>query len=94
MKNILIIRHDHSVGGQIQDRMFWCGMIEGENDMVWDYGLKHQLIEQALDCGMDYKVIRIHRKKKGQTIVDSSIKELIGKPCDMKGLIQPHEGRE
>lgn len=60
-KKCLIIRHDHSVGGQLQDRMFWCGMIENDIGMVWDYGLKHQLIEQAIDCGMDYKVLRMHR---------------------------------
>ena len=62
-KKCLIIRHDHSVGGQIADRMFWCSFIEGQHD-VWDYGLKHQLIEQAIDCGMDYKVIRMHKNGK------------------------------
>lgn len=56
----LVIRHAHSFGGQIMDRMFWCGIIEGEVD-VWDYGLKNQLKEQAISCGMGYKVIRCHR---------------------------------
>jgi len=72
MKKCLIIKHDHSVGGQIADRMFWCGIIEGTQD-VWDYGLKHQLIEQALYCGMDYKVLRMHRNGK-ISIMETSIK--------------------
>jgi len=56
----LIIQHHHTVGGQLKDRMFWTGIVEGETD-VWDYGLKHQLKQQALDCGMGYKVLRWHR---------------------------------
>lgn len=67
MHKYLIIIHHHSLGGQIADRMFWTGIIEGETD-VWDYGLRHQLEKQALDCGMGYKVIRMHRNGKRSII--------------------------
>lgn len=69
-KKCLLITHDHSLGGQIADRMFWTGIIEGETE-VWDFGLKHQLKEQAIDCGMDYKVLRRHRGGKISVLENS-----------------------
>ncbi len=59
-KKILIIRHQHNIGGQIADRRFWEGAIEGETD-VWDWHTKENLKKQAEEAGMGWRVLRYHR---------------------------------
>ncbi len=60
MNKTLIIRHVHQWGGQILDRCFWEGVIEGENE-VYDWDTKDHLIELAKRENMNWKVLRQHR---------------------------------
>ncbi len=59
-KKTLIIRHQHNIGGQIADRVFWEGRIEGTEE-VYDWDTKKHLIELAERENMNWKVLRYHR---------------------------------
>lgn len=54
----LIISYPFSCGGHLKDRMFWMAELNGE---VEDYHRKDALIKEAIDRGLDYVVLRVHR---------------------------------
>lgn len=61
LKNVMIIRYVHSWGGQIADRKWWEGTINGE---VEDWNSPNQLIKQAESKGVAWVKLRYHKNGK------------------------------
>ena len=61
LKNVMIIRHVHRWGGQIADRKFWEGSINGE---VEDWNFPSELIKDAKASNIPFLVLRYHKNGK------------------------------
>ena len=58
LKNTMLIRYVHAWGGQISDRKWWEGSINGD---VEDWNSPNQLIKQAEKKGFAWVVLRYHK---------------------------------
>jgi hypothetical protein len=58
IKDVMIIRYVHSWGGNIADRKWWEGSINGE---VEDWNSPKQLIKQAEIKGLPWLILRYHK---------------------------------
>lgn len=96
MTKTLIIRHVHQWGGQILDRCFWEGVIEGENE-VYDWDTKEHLIELAKRENMNWKVLR-HIEMEQYLLLNNhkrikmnkNLKDEITEILDKSGLVDIH----
>lgn len=57
-KNKIIISYPFRWGGRLKDRWMWMAEFNGE---VWDYNSKNRLVYEAIDKGLDYVILRVHK---------------------------------
>ena len=60
-KNVMIIYSPYTYGGNPLDRGLWCALLNGE---VYDYHNKTQLINDAIEMGLSYMVLKLKRKER------------------------------
>lgn len=71
--DIVIIEYPFRWGGQFQDKKFWCALDMKTGD-VYDYHTKEHLKKDLSENGYKWIVVRWHRKNKGVSILEKSIK--------------------
>lgn len=69
LENVMLIRYVHAWGGQIADRKWWEGTINGE---IEDWNSVEQLINKAQNKNIPWVVLRYHKNGKVSCINKSN----------------------